>query len=117
MRKGRFFKEYEVEMVAFPRGMRAPFATEVTGKSAHADGDRVAVTDPRYADAERWISLKRPGFMILPSGVEGQPTPGQLEDPEAALEQDLLYGAFLRPEDMHEIYTVLTLSSPVSVTR
>lgn len=117
MRKGRFFKEYPVEMVAFPPGLRAPFATEVVGKSANAAGRRVRVTEPEYADGDRWISLKRSGFQILPAGVEGQPTEEQLGDPEAALEQDLLYGVFIRPEDMYEVYTVLTLSSPISVTR
>jgi hypothetical protein len=117
MRKNRFFKEYAVDLVAFPPGIRAPFATEVIGKTANLDGRRVSTSDPQYAVAERWIALKQPGFLILPSGVDGQPTGEQLINPQQTPEQDLLYGVFIRPEDMYEIYTVLTMSSPVTITR
>ena len=117
MRQNRFFKEYAVDKVVFPPGVRAPFATEVAGKTANSGGRRVRTTDQEYGDAQRWISLKRAGFFILPSGVQGQPSEEQAANPGSSQEQDLLYGVFIRPEDMFEIYAVLTLSSPVSVTR
>jgi len=117
MRKDRFFKEYPVDMVAFPPGVRAPFATKVTGKSAYLNEKRLRTTDAGYPNAPRWLTLSKNGFMVVPTGTKGQPKPEQLGDPEAALEEDLLYGVFISAQDMHEIYSVVTLSTPVSVTR
>ena len=115
LRKGRFFKEYPVDMVAFPPNLSPPFATKVSGKAVWRGNQRVRVTDPGYPDLPRWITLDTPGFMLLPKGTNGQPKPEQLNDPEAALEEELIYGVFLEPQDMHEIYSVLTISSEVSV--
>lgn len=113
-RKGRFFKEYPVSQISYPPGMRAPFKTKVTNKTAWDGKKKLRSTDFGYSHANRWITLQRSGFMLLPNGVKGQPPAGTI-DPVKALEEDYVYGVFLLAEDIHEISAVVTTSTPVSI--
>ena len=106
MRKGRFFKEYPVQKIRIPPGVRIPFESVVGDKAAWSDGRRVTFTSSKYLGADKWLQLKKGRIVIT-----GKPPAGDATDDDAHP------GIFLDPADMEELFTVIRTATPVKVVR
>ena len=112
-----FLRNTRWRWLPFLQMCEALFVPKSRERAAYLEGARIAVTDPGYAEAERRIVLAQSGFYLLPSGVAGQPPAIRPGDPAEEFDKDLLYGVFLRPEDMFEIYSLLTMATEVKRSR
>ncbi|MEM7145512.1 MAG: LysM peptidoglycan-binding domain-containing protein [Verrucomicrobiota bacterium] len=111
----QFFKEYPVDRVRLPVGVTAPFATAISDKVAYVNDRRIPLTDSRVHFADKWIQTKRVGFVIAATRGEGQPV-GDGDVVEGEGSGDEFYaGVFVSPADLEELFSLLRVSTPVSV--
>lgn len=111
-----FFKEYQAVDLRLPAGMKLPAEMEIKGKSAMLDGRAVLSTDPRYAEADKWLPGSRAGVVLrtppLPEpapapGPDGRPAPPPAPPP----------GIFLSPEDLEEMFALVRNGSKLYLIR
>lgn len=111
-----FFKEYQAVDLRLPGGMKLPAEMEIKGKSAMLDGRAVLSTDPRYAEADKWLPGSRAGVVLRtppapepapPPGPDGRPAPPPAPPP----------GIFLSPEDLEEMFALVRNGSKLYLIR
>ncbi len=123
--KELFFKEYKATEIRLPPGLRLPVDMEVKGKSAMLDGKPVLSTDPRYAEADKWLPGSRNGVVLRtpppvkavavaapPAPAKGAPA-ASLEDLDDAPES----GVFLAREDLEEMFALVRNGSKLYFIR
>lgn len=111
-----FFKEYQATVLRLPGGMKLPAEMEIKGKSAMLDGRAVLSTDPRYAEADKWLPGSRAGVVLRtppppepapPPGPDGRPAPPPAPPP----------GIFLSREDLEEMFALVQNGSKLYLIR
>lgn len=111
-----FFKEYQATVLRLPGGMKLPAEMEIKGKSAMLDGRAVLSTDPRYAEADKWLPGSRAGVVLRtppppepapPPGPDGRPAPPPAPPP----------GIFLSREDLEEMFALVRNGSKLYLIR
>ncbi len=111
-----FFKEYQAADLRLPAGMKLPAEMEIKGKSAMLDGRAVLSTDPRYAEADKWLPGSRAGVVLRtppppepapPPGPDGRPAPSPAPPP----------GIFLGREDLEEMFALVRNGSKLYLIR
>jgi hypothetical protein len=116
----QFFKEYPVDRVRLPVGVTAPFATEISDKVCYYENKRIVLSDSRVHFADKWIQTKRIGFVLAAAAEDdngaavasGGPA-GRASGDES--DDEFFAGVFLSPPDLEELFTLLRVSTPVSV--
>ncbi|MEM8953976.1 MAG: LysM peptidoglycan-binding domain-containing protein [Verrucomicrobiota bacterium] len=111
----QFFKEYPVDRVRLPVGVTAPFATTISDKVAYFEDRRVPLTDARVHFAEKWIQTKRVGFVVAAAGEEELTGGGAMAEGEEGLGENFYAGVFVSRPDLEELFSLLRVSTPVSV--
>lgn len=111
-----FFKEYQAVDLRLPAGMKLPAEMEIKGKSAMLDGRAVLSTDPRYAEADKWLPGSRAGVVLrTPPPPEPAPAPGP--DGRPITPPAPPPGIFLSPEDLEEIFALVRNGSKLYLIR
>lgn len=116
--RGKFFKQYPIlamsgSMHGSPAGKKGgatPKPVRLTGKLSEkiswADGNRITFTDKGFANADHWIVFTIPGYTLYSYRETGS---------EGAKPQKPPAGLGLAPDHMHEIATMLSKNTPVTV--
>ncbi|MDZ4287513.1 MAG: LysM peptidoglycan-binding domain-containing protein [Prosthecobacter sp.] len=124
--KEYFFKEYRALEVRLPPGVKPPTEMEIGGKSAVADGKPVLSSDPRYVDAEKWLSGSRSGVLIrtkTPIKAVPVPEPAKTPDPQPGIQAapaevpQQESGIFLSREDLEELFALVRKGSKLAFKR
>ncbi len=118
--KELFFKEYAASEIRLPSGLRPPVEMEIKGKSAVVDGKAVLSSDPRYAEAEKWLPGSKTGVVLrTPPPVKAVPVPDPAKANAAAPEIDVTpeSGVFLAEEDLEEIFALVRNGSKLYFIR
>jgi len=111
-----FFKEYQATDLRLPAGMKLPAEMEIKGKSAMLDGRAVLSTDPRYAEADKWLPGSRAGVVLrTPPPPEPAPAPGP--DGRPAPPPAPPPGIFLSREDLEEMFALVRNGSKLYLIR
>lgn len=111
-----FFKEYQAADLRLPAGMKLPAEMEIKGKSAMLDGRAVLSTDPRYAEADKWLPGSRAGVVLrTPPPPEPAPPPGP--DGRQAPPPAPPPGIFLSSEDLEEMFALVRNGSKLYLIR
>lgn len=116
-----FFKEYKATEVRLPAGLRIPADMEIKGKSAVADGKAVLSTDPRYAEADKWLPGSRTGVVLRtpPPAKIAPPVPAPAQAAPAIPDLDEVpeSGVFLAREDLEEMFALVHNGSKLYFVR
>lgn len=119
--KELFFKEYQATDVRLPQGIRIPADMEIKGKSAISEGKPVMSTDPRYAEADKWLPGSRTGVVLrTPPPVKAVPVPDPAQPASPAvpeLEVVPESGVFLAREDLEEMFALVHNGSKLYFVR
>ena len=104
LKDDRFFKEYPIQAVQLPDGVRLPFATELREKTAWAGDRRVTFNQAGYQAADKWLQCGRHGLVLRSSA-------------EAARDDAMTVSAEIRLDraDIEELFVLLLVSTPVTV--
>ncbi len=104
LKDGRFFKEYPLQEIRLPDGVRVPFSTELREKTAWAGDSRVTFNQSGYQGADKWLQCGRHGLVLRSAD-------------EAAREDAMTVGAemLLDRADVEELFVLLSVSTPVTV--
>jgi len=87
-----------------------------------ADGKAVLSTDPRYAEAEKWLPGSRTGVVLRtppPSKPVSAPVPSTLQTKPSVpdLEETPESGVFLAREDLEEMFALVRNGSKLYFIR
>jgi hypothetical protein len=111
-----FFKEYQATDLRLPAGVKLPAEMDIKGKSAMLDGRAVLSTDPRYAEADKWLPGSRAGVVLrTPPPPEPAPAPGP--DGRPAPPPAPPPGIFLNREDLEEMFALVRNGSKLYLIR
>jgi hypothetical protein len=89
---------------------------DIKGKSAMLDGRAVLSTDPRYAEADKWLPGNRAGVVLrTPPPPEPAPAPGP--DGRPAPPPAPPPGIFLNREDLEEMFALVRNGSKLYLIR
>lgn len=132
-----FYKEYQIQELRLPPGMRTPTTEPLTinEKSAWVAGKRVTSTDAQFLNSDKWLATNRAAFSIraVPQAKPViAPPPAPVVDPKAKKKKDASEdfstrgedlitgpepGVFLMREDVEELFTILRTGTKLSVFR
>jgi LysM repeat protein len=126
--KRYFFKEYHVEDLRLPPGLKPPLEVEIRGKSAVCDGKSVLSTDPRYIEAEKWLPAAKVGqvnpVIALRTATPVRPSTAKpsSQDADLALNVSLEQpepetGVFLSRSDLEEMFALVRNGSKLHIIR
>jgi LysM repeat protein len=125
--KEYFFKEYQARNLRLPPGIKVPTVEpmEISGKSAVADGKPVLSADPRYIDAEKWLSASRAGLVIrVDQPVKAVPVPETAAPTDPAGAETVPVeapqpesGIFLAREDLEELFALVRKGTKLAFRR
>jgi LysM repeat protein len=104
LKEDRFFKEYPLESIRLPDGVRVPFATEVREKTAWLGDRRVSFNQAGYQAADKWLQFGRHG-LVLRSGSEAERQEAMAVSAEIQLDR----------ADIEELFVLLSVSTPLTV--
>mgnify|MGYP001627292194 CR=1 FL=1 len=111
-----FFKEYQAADLRLPAGLKLPTEMEIKGKSAMLDGRAVLSTDPRYAEADKWLPGSRAG-VVLRTPPQPEPAPAPGPDGRPAPPPAPPPGIFLGREDLEEMFALVRNGSKLYLIR
>jgi hypothetical protein len=116
---------YHASDIRLPPGTRIPVEMQIAGKNAIYDGKNVPSTDSHYLEAEKWMSVSKPGssqpglIIRTPPVAKAIPVDNAPPPPGTAAPQPTVAetGIFLSREDIEELIALLRVKSKVSLVR
>ncbi len=100
----RFFKEYMLNAVSLPRGVKTGDRLEVREKVAWSGGERVPFGVPAYVGSAKWIVLNAPGTAFYADQSED----ARDVNPPGA-------GFAMEPADVSELFLLFSMGSIVQI--